>query len=192
MALAVAMWKHGALMPDLIDIHKEASRSDFVKGCGLFYDNVSDLTFMAWVLHNGFEYVSTDRESIKRLCVVLQKPFIPQQVKNLVNGWMTAKPKPKIVQPKKKPQSTNIYVMRNSRNGYYKIGKSRNPRVRESTLQSEEPEIELLFYWPGTIGDEQQLHSTFAGCRIRGEWFALTEQDVESLRVRSVAMRGAA
>lgn len=71
-----------------------------------------------------------------------------------------------------------LYLMRNNRNGYYKIGFSRNPSARERTLQSEEPDITLIRQWPGTMFDEVDLHAKFAAQRIRGEWFKLSDADI--------------
>ena len=41
-------------------------------------------------------------------------------------------------------KENRIYLMFNSRNGYTKIGRSINPKLREKTLQGEEPEIEMI------------------------------------------------
>lgn len=71
-----------------------------------------------------------------------------------------------------------IYLMRNNRNGYYKIGFSKNPSARERTLQSEEPDITLIRQWPGTMFDEVALHAKFEAQRIRGEWFKLSDADI--------------
>ncbi|TGE29712.1 GIY-YIG nuclease family protein [Hymenobacter metallicola] len=75
-----------------------------------------------------------------------------------------------------------VYLMYNQRNGYYKIGYSAVPEFREKTLQSEEPEVVLLCAWEGSTADERDLHQRFADKRLRGEWFALTALDVESVR----------
>lgn len=74
-----------------------------------------------------------------------------------------------------------IYLMRNSRNGYTKIGYSKNPQFRERTLQSEEPEIELLGMIPGSRWGEQEFHKIFDDQRVRGEWFSLTNEDCDSI-----------
>lgn len=76
---------------------------------------------------------------------------------------------------------TFLYLMRNNRNGMVKIGISDEPRARESTLQSEEPEIELLRYWPGTRTLERELHARFSLKRARGEWFRLDESDMDEI-----------
>jgi hypothetical protein len=76
-----------------------------------------------------------------------------------------------------------IYLMKNTRNGYTKIGISKNPKHREKTLQSEEPEIDLIWKKeiPNAIGREIELHKKYSDKRIRGEWFDLTEQDIQNI-----------
>lgn len=75
-----------------------------------------------------------------------------------------------------------VYLMRNRRNGYTKIGWSKDPKFRERTLQSQEPEIELIGKWPGTFKDELVWQIRFSAKRIRGEWFDLSGKDIELLR----------
>jgi len=66
--------------------------------------------------------------------------------------------------------------MIDNRNGYIKIGKSKNINYREKTLQSEVPEIELLCYIDYNI--EKELHSMCDDKRVRGEWFNLSKKDI--------------
>lgn len=73
---------------------------------------------------------------------------------------------------------TNIYVMIDNYNGFYKIGRSINPKIREKTLQSEKPSIEILYNWPGNNEDEYILHKQFKDKRLRGEWFKLDNKDL--------------
>lgn len=61
--------------------------------------------------------------------------------------------------------------MQNMRNRLVKIGFSKKPRLREKTLQSEEPEIQLIDVVIGTKSMERDLHSYFERHRVRGEWF---------------------
>lgn len=75
-----------------------------------------------------------------------------------------------------------VYLMKDERSGFYKIGYSRDPKHRERTLQAEAPLVELLHAWEGTIDDEQQLHHMFASQRIRGEWFDLAPQDIQLIQ----------
>lgn len=81
-----------------------------------------------------------------------------------------------------KPNESKIlesktYLMKNSRNGMYKIGKSINPSRREKTLQSEEPMIKMVKTWDYDI--ENTLHKKYSKQRIRGEWFKLNNVQVK-------------
>jgi transcriptional regulator with XRE-family HTH domain len=73
----------------------------------------------------------------------------------------------------KKIQQT--YLMINGV-GNVKIGKSYNPTVRESTLQSEQPCIKLFAVGYSDI--ESTLHTKYSDKKIRGEWFDLSSLDV--------------
>lgn len=81
-----------------------------------------------------------------------------------------------------KSRPTSIYLMRNDRNGFTKIGISANPRAREKTLQAEDPQTALLFHFPATADIEKALHGRYEALRVRGEWFHLTDQHVEEIR----------
>lgn len=79
-----------------------------------------------------------------------------------------------------------VYLMNDTTNGYYKIGISNHPKYRERTLQSEKPTIELIVAKKFPIRKiaesfEKSLHETFSEKRIRGEWFALNQLDIEHI-----------
>lgn len=74
-----------------------------------------------------------------------------------------------------------VYLMRNSRNGSTKIGFSKKPRFREKTLQSEEPEIEIICTIPGNIQKERAIQEKYSPARIRGEWFLLSAFDIDDI-----------
>lgn len=76
---------------------------------------------------------------------------------------------------------TNIYIMIDHNTGYYKIGRSKNPTKRESTLQSEKPTIELLCSYPATNKQELEIHNNYKDFRVRGEWFNLERWQVEDI-----------
>lgn len=71
-----------------------------------------------------------------------------------------------------------VYIMKDQRSGYYKIGSSNNPQYREKTLQSECPMIDLVFAIPAPRKVEKELHDKYSLLRVRGEWFSLHEADV--------------
>lgn len=79
-----------------------------------------------------------------------------------------------------------VYLMRDTTNGYHKIGISNKPEFRERTLQSEKPSIELLAskkYPTRKIAEaiESALHTAYSQQRIRGEWFNLEDADVAAI-----------
>ena len=76
-----------------------------------------------------------------------------------------------------------VYLMKDTANGFYKIGMSKDPYYRESTLQSEKPTIEKICdkKFPDremAAAIEHSLHKAMEKKRIRGEWFNLDERDV--------------
>lgn len=85
--------------------------------------------------------------------------------------------------PKPKNKNGSVYLIVNERNGYTKIGfTTGDPKYRESTLQSEEPDITLVCSFPGTsASDERMLHDSYKDKRIRGEWFELSNADIETI-----------
>ena len=82
--------------------------------------------------------------------------------------------------PQPKPKQF-VYLMRNERTGFVKIGLSAKPAYRESTLQDEQPLIELIGQIPGNLELERALHEKYATFRVRGEWFNLSSKDIEDI-----------
>lgn len=82
--------------------------------------------------------------------------------------------------PKRSRKRSNgfVYLMANRRNNFTKIGYSNHPEYRETTLQSEDPDVELIYKTPGNLEDEKRWHINFESKRIRGEWFNLSEADI--------------
>lgn len=82
--------------------------------------------------------------------------------------------------PKSQQTGGNVYLMKNGF-GHIKIGMTKKkPKHRESTLQSQEPEVELIYHgWvDDPYGVERELHSKYADKRLRGEWFSLEAKDI--------------
>lgn len=91
--------------------------------------------------------------------------------------------------PKQKPVNklTYVYLMKDNNTGYYKIGRSDNPVIRERTLQSQKPTIEMILNWKTFASTEKELHREFFDKRIRGEWFDLDEIDINFIKELSDA-----
>lgn len=75
-----------------------------------------------------------------------------------------------------KPYTKNLqktYIIKDKNTGYYKIGKSVNPIIREKTLQAQKPTYKLIKVFNNDI--ESELHFKYKKHRIRGEWFNLNK-----------------
>lgn len=83
----------------------------------------------------------------------------------------------------KKEAIGNVYIMLNNKTLFTKIGfTTKEPKYREKTLRSEEPDIKLIKYWPNaTLKDEMHLHYVFSKKKVRGEWFDLSQEDIEKI-----------
>lgn len=75
-----------------------------------------------------------------------------------------------------------VYLMLNFKSNLIKIGQSRKPSYREKTLQSEEPEIEMIAFWKAPKKVEKELHNIYSNKRERGEWFRLSLKDLKDIK----------
>jgi len=83
------------------------------------------------------------------------------------------------INSKKLQPKTFVYVAKDGHTGLYKIGKSKNPGIREKTLLAVMPLIEFVFIRPESDEfTEKILHEEFAHKRKRGEWFELEPFDL--------------
>ena len=90
------------------------------------------------------------------------------------------------------PTTTNteeacfVYIMRNNDNGAYKIGISNNPKYREHTLQSQEPNVTCIFQLEFESRErarsvESDMHLKWAEYHLRGEWFAIPHERISEV-----------
>lgn len=79
------------------------------------------------------------------------------------------------------PLRAQVYLVRNKRANAVKIGFSNSPRLRESVMAAEDPDLELVAAYPGSRLDEKYLHALFKEKRVRGEWFRLDEHDLSKI-----------
>ena len=87
----------------------------------------------------------------------------------------------------KSDEECYVYLMVDSTNNYHKIGTSIKPLIREKTLLSEKPTIELLCSkrFPSrriALSFEFALHQAYKEKRVRGEWFDLSNKDIQELK----------
>lgn len=79
------------------------------------------------------------------------------------------------------PQPKKEYVYLTKADFGYKIGKTTNPDTRPMQVAGNTPiklEVITVIEVPDCTKAERQLHEHFREKRLRGEWFALTEDDV--------------
>ena len=88
----------------------------------------------------------------------------------------------KLGEIREKQPDTFIYLMKDEINGFIKIGRAKNPESRERTLQSEKPTIKLIYKCKGFVSDETLLHKKYKKYRLRGEWFRLTNEQIEEIK----------
>jgi hypothetical protein len=75
-----------------------------------------------------------------------------------------------------------VYVVKSG--NYFKIGKTKSPKSRISSLQTGNPEnIEPIYVIKcnNMSALETDLHRRFYNKRIRGEWYALNSEDLKHL-----------
>lgn len=79
-----------------------------------------------------------------------------------------------------------VYVIRDiDVTGFYKIGRTNDPYVRLSAFEVKLPfqiEIVTVLSCNNAMLMEKQLHDRYALKRVRGEWFQLSDEDVQSIK----------
>jgi hypothetical protein len=87
---------------------------------------------------------------------------------------------------------TSIYLIEDQDTGLIKIGRSDNPEqrlralVKQATLTPRPNNFHILFTWLSWPAREKELHADYADKRVRGEWFSLTQGDVDRIRNISI------
>jgi len=87
----------------------------------------------------------------------------------------------------KKKRVGFVYLMIDNITNKVKIGFSRNPKYREATLQSQKPDISLLYTVESSIDFERHLHEKYNQQRVRGELFDINPNEVIGY-IKSVAV----
>lgn len=160
----------------------EKDQRDFLRCCKAYAENSEDLRHIAMALNNQVSHLIQNPDLWGKIVKALNNENVPKYAQDRINMELreatTSRPEKAI---KKRPVETRIYLMRNERNGFIKIGKSKNPLARETTLQSEDPEITLIKSWPGMPSDELRLHGLYQAFRVRGEWFRLKPEHIDEI-----------
>lgn len=91
----------------------------------------------------------------------------------------------KVRRRKERTSEGYVYLLREANGTHYKIGRTRNPENRLRTFSVKLPfqvEYDHLIQTDDMYALEAELHQRFAHCRVDGEWFALTPDEVAHIR----------
>ena len=158
--------------------HAFMSFTDFQKSTGLKRNTV--YTAIKDAVAGGYLAVDPARKGFNgKTCYILGKKF--------ASGEMDTRP-----QTKSKTKNYSLYpstgqyiYLIQGTDGYYKIGKTSQPRKRIRRLSVVLPfDINVLHLIPTNDMSfvEKHLHEKYQHKRVRGEWFALSIDDVKEIR----------
>lgn len=101
------------------------------------------------------------------------RPFTPDMAA-LRKAWML---------PDLRKPPTETYLIRCSSTGLVKIGTTKNVGARLTQLQLMCPTmLEVVATFNAGRDLERSLHQKYADRRAHGEWFALTDADIQEIR----------
>jgi hypothetical protein len=86
------------------------------------------------------------------------------------------------IQKEKRVVVDHLYIIQNTVSNAYKIGRSKNPKKRLSTLNisSDHPLILVKSYINKGFM-EKEIHSIFSSKKLNTEWFALNDFDLQGI-----------
>jgi hypothetical protein len=165
----------------------ELSSIDYVKDHNLFNYCRNKTNHYAYVYDNLIKFKGFYADGydffVKRFLVNIRRLYniiyLKRQNKIQQLRRIEERIKNKITEHVRETKNQKTYIMLDSHTGYYKIGYSSNPGVRESTLLSQKPTISLLYIHPKNI--EKKLHKNYSDFRVRGEWFNLNQDQLNEI-----------
>ena len=89
-----------------------------------------------------------------------------------------------IKEKKQRKEKGYVYIAKEYVYGYFKIGKSKNPRKRIKKLHDssmDRVDLVTFFYTANSSNDEAYLHDLLKNKHCMGEWFDLDEQDLTKI-----------
>ena len=152
-------------------------------------DKLANHTLINWKIEfkNGSDKLidEVDNKSLQFSINHFTKEYI-QLVKNEIENHIALNDRKVLKSDTLKSEKCHLYLMIDRTNNYHKIGISNSPEYREKTLQSEKPTIEMIANkeFPNrkiAHSFEQALHSSYDEKRVRGEWFDLSQEEVDDI-----------
>lgn len=121
----------------------------------------------------------------------LQKDYIAQRIESRLASFGAQKPD-EVANRKTNSKSNCVYLIQEDFCGLVKIGIAADPVKRMANLQTACPQkLSLVAVLRTDRASEVEvgLHTQFSEKHVRGEWFRLTEADVDGLRVEWADLR---
>lgn len=78
-------------------------------------------------------------------------------------------------------REASIYFLQDQFTKWIKIGMSRDLKSRIKSHRTANPTVKLLFYFDGVEVDEKIIHNYFSKKWMQGEWFELSNNDLNRL-----------
>lgn len=143
-------------------------------GCEHWHD-IQQSGIVAQYEEERMAHVYVQDQSDKVLLALLDNPFIPEHVLQLGRDELSKR-------ERRKPTTGTIYLIQGAETGYTKIGITKDIQRRLKTLQISSPEhLQVAHSFPGTAAEERSLHRSYQDKRLHGEWFSLSQNDIQAI-----------
>lgn len=135
--------------------------------------------------HGAFRQLGAKQERVRVILDYCQKKGGYDDIEKYCLEVITNKSVSATEEGNSKEKIGYVYLIRHGKRREYKIGKTYNPVRREGEIRLELPEKVTPIHTIRTddpTGIEKYWHRRFADKRKEGEWFELTNQDVNSFK----------
>lgn len=141
--------------------------------------------------YNGFFHDQVDIQDFKNLIKLLKNSIKHSEIlNNYINEENNKTSEAVRNSPRKEKEkpvlkSGFIYIIKCNHTGLFKIGSTtrNNPSVRIAELKTSNPSVEeYLVFKSDNIKEERYFHQQFESKKVSGEWFKLSELDIEEVK----------
>jgi hypothetical protein len=88
-----------------------------------------------------------------------------------------------IINENKSIENKYVYLIYDVNGNSYKFGQTYDLIYRENTLRAKEPKIELIKFCQTNVITESDLKEKYKSKRSRGEWFDLSDDEVNEIKI---------
>lgn len=134
--------------------------------------------------YDGSQFMNSSKTVLEApFDVIPQDAYVREVAYNIVNG-LVKRPAPASKEKLIQLNPGFVYLLASSEEGCYKIGRTKDPQRRLKQFKSMimPAGYECLIETQNMRQLEADLHIKFKDQRIQGEWFNLTNEDVEYIK----------